>query len=101
MQHPELLVLVILRTLVEVALLTLLGQGLLAVLAGAKRGSNPVYRLFQVVTRPVIGLVRKISPPQIIDKHMPFVAFFVMFWAWIGLAYLKRAYCQAQLLQCV
>ncbi|MEY3202079.1 MAG: hypothetical protein RIR70_1629 [Pseudomonadota bacterium] len=101
MQHPELLVLVILRTLAEVALLTLLGQGVLALLAGSRRNTNPVYRVFQVVTGPVIAVVRKISPPQIIDKHLPFVAFFVMFWAWIGLAYLKRAYCQAHLLQCL
>jgi len=101
MQHPELLVLVILRTLTEVALLTLLGQGLLALLAGARRQTNPVYRLFQVVTGPVIAIVRKVSPPQVMDKHLPVVAFFVMFWLWIGLAYLKRAYCEANLLQCV
>ena len=83
MQHPELLVLVILRTLTEVALLTLLGQGLLAVLAGGRRHTNPVYRVFQVVTKPVIVVVRKVSPPQ------------------VGLAYLKRAYCEAHLLQCL
>ncbi len=101
MQHPELLVLVILRTLTEVALLTLLGQGLLAVLAGARRNTNPVYRVFQVITRPVIVVVRKLSPPQIIDRHLPFVAFFVVFWAWIGLAYAKRIWCEAHLLQCL
>lgn len=100
MTHPELLILSVLRTLAEVALLTLLGQGLLAVLAGSRRHTNPVYQLFKVITRPVIFVVRKISPPQIIDRHLPFVAFFVMFWLWIGLAYAKRVYCQAHLLQC-
>ena len=46
----EILLISILRTLVEVAGLALLGQGLLAVLAGSKRDANFVYRLFQVVT---------------------------------------------------
>ena len=101
MTHPELLILVVLRSLAEVALWALLGQGLLALLAGARRNTNPIYRVFQIITKPVIAIVRKISPPQILDKHLPFVAFFVVFWAWIGLAYLKRIYCEANLLQCI
>jgi uncharacterized protein YggT (Ycf19 family) len=100
MSHPELLILGVLRALVEVALLFLIGQGLLAVLAGGRRHTNTIYQLFVLVTSPVIKIVRKISPPQIIDKHLPFVAFFVLFWCWIGLAWLKRMYCEANLLQC-
>ncbi len=100
MSHPELLILGVLRALVEVALLFLIGQGLLAVLAGGRRHTNTIYKLFVLVTSPVIKIVRKISPPQIIDKHLPFVAFFVLFWCWIGLAWLKRTYCEANMLQC-
>lgn len=92
MSSPEVFIISVLRALVEVALLTLIGQGLLALLAGARRASNPVYQVFQIVTRPVIRLVRLISPPQIIDKHLPFVAFFVLFWVWIGLAWLRRQF---------
>ena len=101
MTHPELLAIGLLRAVTEVALMALIGQGVLALLAGSRRHTNPVYRVFLVVTGPVITVVRKISPPQIIDKHLPFVAFFVMFWLWIGLAYLRQAYCQAHLLQCL
>lgn len=100
MSYPELLLLGIARALVEVALLTLLGQGLLALLTGARRQGNPVYQLFQIVTRPVLAVVRKLTPSLIIDKHLPVVAFFLLFWLWIGLAYLKRAYCENHLLQC-
>ncbi len=98
--HIELLVIGILRALVEVALLFLLGQGILALLAGSRRHDNAIYKLFVIVTQPVLKLVRMISPPQIIDRHLPFVAFFVLFWLWIGLAWLKRVYCEANLLQC-
>ena len=100
MSHPELLILGVIRALAEVSLLFLFGQGLLALLSGSRRHSNTIYQLFVIVTGPVIKLVRKISPPQIIDKHLPFVAFFFLFWIWIGLAYLKRSYCAAYLLQC-
>lgn len=80
------------RALVEVALLSLLGQGLVALLSGARRASNPVYRLFQIVTGPVLRGLRVVVPKVVIDRHLPYVAFFVLFWAWILLAYLKRLF---------
>lgn len=100
MTHPTLLVIGILRALVEVALLFLVGQGILALLAGSRRHDNGVYKLFVLVTKPVLKIMRLISPPQILDRHLPFVAFFVLFWAWIGLAWMKKTYCEAHLLQC-
>ena len=100
MANPEILIISILRALTEVALLTLLGQGLLAVLAGSKRATNPIYLLFQVVTKPVLQLMRLITPRLIMDKHLPFVAFFLLFWLWIILAVLKRHYCALQGLAC-
>jgi uncharacterized protein YggT (Ycf19 family) len=100
MSHPLLLMLGVLRALVEVALLFLLGQGLLALLAGSRRHDNTIYRLFVVVTKPVLSVARKLSPSRILDRHLPFVAFFLLFWLWIGLAYLKRFYCASNLLQC-
>ncbi|MFN3883916.1 MAG: hypothetical protein ACK4Q4_04040 [Rhodocyclaceae bacterium] len=100
MSHPVLFVIGILRALVEVALFFLIGQGVLALLAGRRRHDNGVYKLFVLITRPVLRLVRFIAPPQIIDRHLPIVAFFVLFWCWIGLAWLKRTYCEAHMLQC-
>jgi hypothetical protein len=93
MTHIDLFIVSVLRALVEVALLALLGQGLLALLAGSRRHNNFVYRLFMVITQPVISLVRRITPKVILDKHLPFVAFFLMFWLWILLAWVKRELC--------
>ncbi|MCF8199404.1 MAG: hypothetical protein K9J42_11605 [Sulfuritalea sp.] len=101
MSHPELLILSTLRAVIEVALWFLLGRGLLALLAGTRRHDNTVYRLFVIVTTPILKVVRKISPSQILDRHLPFAAFFLLFWCWIGLAYLRVAYCEANILQCV
>jgi len=48
----------------------------------------------------VLKVVRKVTPPQVIDRHLPYVAFALLFWCWIGLAYLKRLYCENNMLQC-
>lgn len=80
----------ILRTLVEVGLLSLIGQGAVAILSGSRREANPIYQLFRIVTRPVLRIVRLVTPRRVIDRHLPIVAFFLLFWLWIFLAYLKR-----------
>lgn len=90
MGSPDLFILSALRALVEVAMLALLGQGAVALLSGPKRHGNPIYQLFSVITKPVIRAVRFLTPKPIIDKHLPFVAFFLLFWLWIFLAWAKR-----------
>lgn len=101
MANPELLILSILRALTEVALLSLLGQGLVGFLAGAKRATNPVYMLFDIITRPVVKIVRFATPKVIIDRHVPYVTFFLLFWLWILLAYVKRIICEVNGLNCL
>ena len=90
MTHADLLLIGMLRALVEVAMLTLLGQGLLALLAGAQRDGNPIYVLFKIVTGPAVRATRWLMPKMVIDKHIPFVAFFLLFWLWIFLAYVRQ-----------
>jgi hypothetical protein len=90
----------VLRTLVEVAGLFLLGQGGLYLVAGASREKNFIYQLFRVVTGPVICIVRAITPRLVVDRHIPFAAFFLLFWLWIALAYARLGFCQAGNLVC-
>lgn len=87
---PDLFMLSALRAVAEVALLALLGQGAVALLSGPARQGNPIYQLFALITKPVIRVVRFITPTVILDKHLPFVAFFLLFWLWIFLAWVKR-----------
>ena len=100
MSSPELFAISILRVIVEVAGYTLLGQGVLAVFAGRSRDANVVYRLMQTITNPAVKLVRMITPGFVLDKHIPFVTFFLLFWLWIGLAMAKRYICMTQNLNC-
>ena len=71
-------VVVILKAVNEVALMALLGQAALYVLAGAQRDTNPVYALLKAVTSPVMKLARAITPRIVLDQHIGFVAFFLV-----------------------
>jgi hypothetical protein len=100
MTNIELQIITVLRALVEVAGWFLLAQGALFLLAGGTRHKNIVYQLFVIVTRPVISATRFISPKVILDKHIPFVAFFLLFWLWILLAFIRNTLCQMHGLTC-
>ena len=101
MLNTQLLIVMIVRALVEVAGFALLGQGILYVLAGASREQNIIYKFFQILTRPVVRVVRWITPRVIIDRHVPMVSFFLIFWIWIFLNVLKRTLCEGAGVVCV
>ena len=61
-----------------IALLALLGQGVLFVLAGARRESNFFYKLLQVVSKPFTWPLRKLMPKQVADHQVPIVAFMLL-----------------------
>ena len=82
-------IIVILKALTEVAGVAFLGQGVLWVIAGAKRDQNMVYNLFKTVTSPVMRLTRIITPRIIIDAHIGLVAFFLLMVTWVVLTAFK------------
>jgi hypothetical protein len=67
-----------LQLVLYIALLALVGQGVLYGLAGAKRESNFFYKLLQVLSKPFTWLVRKITPRQVGDSQVPLVTFFLL-----------------------
>lgn len=91
LQSPELLTLSAVRAIVEVALFSLVAQGVIGLMAGDRRAENPIYQLFGIVTCPVIKLMRWLTCRLVGDRHLPFVAGLVLFSAWIFLAWLKRS----------
>ena len=80
---------VILKALTEVAGVAYLGQGVLWVIAGAKRDQNIVYNLFKVLTSPVTRVTRAITPRVILDAHIGLVAFFLLMVLWVALTAIK------------
>jgi len=76
-----------------IALLALLGQGVLYVLAGAKRDSNFFYKLLQVVAKPFTVPVRKITPRQVADRHVPFVTFIMLSLLYVVVSFERADLC--------
>lgn len=68
----------VVQVVLYIALLALVGQGVLYVLAGAKREQNMFYTLLRVISKPFTVPVRKITPRQVADQHVPVVTFFLL-----------------------
>ena len=66
------------QVILYVALLALAGQGVLYVLAGAKREQNLFYTLLRVISKPFTVPMRKITPHQVADRHVPVATFLIL-----------------------
>lgn len=82
-----------LKLIAEIALMALLGQWLLGLLAGARRESNLFYRLLGVLTSPFIRLARLVSPRIVLDRHLPLVAFLLLAFTWLLATGMKIRLC--------
>jgi hypothetical protein len=81
------------KLLAEIALMAFLGQWVIGLLSGQARERNPVYRLFQLIARPWVKAARWISPPVVLDRHLPLVAFAVLLLIWGAAAMAKVSIC--------
>lgn len=73
--------------------LALMGQGLLYVLTGEGRNTNLFYQLIEMVSKPWTMLARFISPKQILDRQIPFVAFCIVGVLYIAVTLAKIEHC--------
>jgi hypothetical protein len=90
-----------LKLIAEIALLAMLGQWLLGLLAGAKRDSNFFYQLLSILTRPFTRLTRLLSPRVVLDRHIPLAAFLLLLSVWLVVTVVKINLClQIGVAQC-
>ena len=72
-----------LKLVCEIALLSLLGQWVLGLLAGAKRDSNLFYQVLGILTKPFLRVARFVAPKVVLDRHVPLVAFLLLAFVWL------------------
>lgn len=96
----DILLLSIARALVEVAGVMLLGQGALWLFGPKGRDGNFIYDLFKKGTRPIVKAIRVITPRFVHDSHIGLVAFIILVWLWLALAFAKRYLCVTQGITC-
>ena len=81
------------KLITEVALLSLIGQWVLGLIAGESRRENLAYQVLQQVGRPFVALAGWVTPKQVLPKHHPWVAFLLLVLAWLALTAAKIVHC--------
>lgn len=81
------------KLIIEIALLSLAGQGVVGLLSGHARARNPVYRLFQLISQPWVRAARWVCPRAVLDHHVPLVAVFLLLLLWVAAAIAKVSIC--------
>lgn len=81
------------KLVAEIALMALIGQWLLGLLAGKRRDTNVFYKILQALTGPFVKGARLIAPRIVLDKHVPLVAFFLLLFAWVFATVTKISLC--------
>ena len=76
------------QLVVAIALMGLLGQGVLYILAGANREKNIFYQVVRIIPSPFVKLFRLLTPKVFPDRVMPFAAFCGLsaIFLWLALA---------------
>lgn len=93
------MLLIIVHTLILVAGLSLLGQGIVGIFNWRGRHDNFIYQLFSIITRPVVATVRAITPRVILDQHVPLVAFLLLLFGYFSIGIWHRDVCLQDLTQ--
>jgi hypothetical protein len=81
------------KLIAEIALMALLGQWVLGLLAGAKREQNLFYQILQIVGRPFVSVARLLTPKLVLDRHVPLVAFLLLLFVWLAVTIYKIQTC--------
>ena len=80
---------IILKALAEIAGITLLGQGVLYLLAGPNRENNIFYKILKAATAPAMKATRFIAPRFIPDRNIGFLTLFLIMVIWVVLTVAK------------
>jgi len=93
------LALLILQQLLFLAALFLLAQFVVALFDWRGRRSNAVWRLLVLLTRPLVAVVRRLSPRVVLDRHVPVAVFVLALVLYLTLGLLQRDVCRRDLAQ--
>lgn len=85
--------LVIAKALCEVALLSLAGRGLLALMLARRTQGNLFYGVLHTVSQPFVRLAARLSPASISPRHHPWVAAALLGGLWLAATLLKIDTC--------
>ena len=90
---PMLFLISAVKLITEVALLALVGQWVLGLLAGKRRDQNFFYQLLLLMGKPFVRAARLVTPNLVLERHLPLVAFLILAFIWMGVTLTKVNHC--------
>ena len=83
----------VVQLVVSIALMALIGQGILYILAGHDREKNPFYQIVRIIPSPFVKLMRCLTPRVFEDRVIPFATFCILsaIFLWLAFAIPKVA----------
>ena len=75
------------QLVVAIALMALIGQGVLYILAGRDREKNLFYQIVRIVPSPFVKLTRLLTPKVFEDRVIPFATFCILSAIFLWLAF--------------
>jgi hypothetical protein len=75
------------QLVVAIALMALIGQGVLYILAGPDREKNLFYQIVRIVPSPFVKLTRLLTPKVFEDRVIPFATFCILSAIFLWLAF--------------
>lgn len=81
------------KLITEIALLALVGQWVLGLLAGQRKESNVFYQLLQLMGKPFVQIARLVTPRFVLERHVPLVAFLLLAFIWMAVTLTKVNHC--------
>jgi hypothetical protein len=85
----------ILKTVLFVAVCSLLGQAIVGIFNWGGRRDNFIYQLFGIIASPFTKLVRLVTPRVVVDQHIPFATLLVLMFAYGGVLVWQTVNCAA------
>lgn len=82
-----------LKLITEIALLALVGQWVLGLLAGKRKDTNLFYQVLQQMGKPFVQVARLVTPKFVLERHLPLVAFLILAFIWVAVTLTKVNHC--------
>jgi hypothetical protein len=93
------LALLVVKNILFVALFALLAQWLVGIFNWGRRQQNLIWQLFALIAKPFTVLVRKVTPRQVLDQHIPLATFLALLFMLVFVSTSHREVCLKDLSQ--
>ncbi|MEY2683716.1 MAG: hypothetical protein RJA09_860 [Pseudomonadota bacterium] len=85
--------LILVKLVLEIALLALVGRWVVGLLSGQRRDQNFFYQILHIMVRPFLSGVRLVTPRLVVERHLPLVTFLILGFAWLAVTVAKVQTC--------